>query len=123
MKVLIVHRQQEFLQRIKEKFISGGWFVHVSDNGLDGLLTARHYSFDLILCGFELPVVSGTELVRTCRTLSQNTKTPVFFIKSKSETTSLLELVSQLEANVMDEEAFDDSYRIGWLDSEYNSLN
>src|SRR5262245_40171517 len=115
MKVLIIHRQQSLLQKLKEKFISGGWHVHASDNGLDGLLTARHYPFDLVLCGFDLPVVSGTEIVRNIRMLSQNTRTPVFFIKSGSESPSLMELVPQLEARVMDEEEFDESSSISWL--------
>ena len=121
MKVLIIHRQKALLQKLKEKFISGGWHVHVSDNGLDGLLTARHYPFDLVLCGFDLPVVSGTEIVRTIRMLSQNTKTPVFFLKSGVENSSLLELVSQLEARVLNEEDFEDTYKVAWLGSQ--SLN
>lgn len=122
MKVLIIHRQKLFLQKLKEKFISGGWHVHASDNGLDGLLTARHYPFDLILCGFDLPVVSGTEIVRTIRMLSQNTKTPVFFLKSGEENQSLVNLAPQLEARVLDEVDFNDSQQITWFGTEL-SLN
>jgi DNA-binding response OmpR family regulator len=123
MKVLIIHRQKTLLQKLKEKFISGGWHVHASDNGLDGLLTARHYPFDLVLCGFNLPVVSGTEIVRTIRMLSQNTKTPVFFIKSEEDTSSLIELVPQLEARIVDETDFSDSYQVAWLGGPASALN
>ena len=122
MKVLIIHRQKSFLQKLKEKFISGGWHVYATDNGLDGLLTARHYLFDLVLCGFDLPVVSGTEIVRTIRMLSQNTKTPVFFLKSGDESPSLLELVSQLESGILEEDQFDNFNQATWL-SNLPSLN
>ena len=115
MKALIIHRQQELLQKLKEKFISGGWHVHATDNGLDGLLTARHHHFDLVLCGFDLPVVSGTEVVRTIRMLSKNTKTPVFLIKSGDEPESLLQLAPQLEAKVVEAKEFEDSDHLGWL--------
>lgn len=118
MRVLIIHRQQSFLQKLKEKFISGGWHVHASHNGLDGLLTARHFSFDLVLCGFDLPVVSGTEIVRTIRMLSQNTKTPVFFIQSGNETPQLLNLVSHLEANLIHEKELEIPEQVSWLSSD-----
>ena len=120
MKVLIIHRQLNLLLRLKEKFISGGWLVHTSDNGLDGLLAARHYAFDLVLCGFDLPVVSGTEIVRALRMLSPNTKTPVFFFKKENEFNSHLELARQLKAKMINEEEFEFSLQVNWLT---NSLN
>jgi DNA-binding response OmpR family regulator len=123
MKVLIIHRQKWLLQKLKEKFISGGWHVHASDNGLDGLLTARHYPFDLVLCGFDLPVVSGTEIVRTIRMLSQNTKTPVFFLKSGSESSPLIELVPQLQSRILDEAEFENISPVSWLANLPSSLN
>lgn len=78
--------------------------MQTTDNGLDGLLTARHQKFDLILCGFDLPVVTGTEVVRSSRLLSLNQTTPVIFLKAGSETNSQIELVGKLEAQLMDEE-------------------
>jgi CheY-like chemotaxis protein len=115
MNVLIIHRQQSFLQKVKEKFLLGGWQVHTTDNGLDGLLTARHHPFDLVLCGFDLPVVSGTEVVRTMRLLSLNRATPVFFISSGNESLGQLQLAEQLEANMMSEKEIEDSRRLAWL--------
>lgn len=109
MKVLIIHRQQSFLERAKEKFLLGGWCVQTTDNGLDGLLTVRHHQFDLMLCGFDLPVVSGMELVRSARLLSLNRNTPVFFLKAGSETKSQLELAGKLEVNFMDQSEIESS--------------
>ncbi|MBT1707018.1 response regulator [Fulvivirgaceae bacterium PWU5] len=51
-----------------------------TESGLDGLLTSRIEHFDLIICGTDLPVVTGFELVRSIRTHSVNRNTPVIFI-------------------------------------------
>ena len=57
--------------------------IRFSDSGLDGLLTSRIESFDLIICGTDLPVVTGFELVRSIRNHSRNNHTPVIFIFDK----------------------------------------
>lgn len=116
MNVLIIHRQLSFLQSVKEKFLLGGWQVTTSNNGLDGLLTARHHQFDLVLCSIDLPVISGTELIRSIRMLSQNRYTPVFFISRQSESPPLLELIAKLEANVMKEKEIEESRQFAWLE-------
>ena len=103
MDVLIIHRQHSFLERAKEKFLLGGWHVQTTDCGLDGLLTARHHRFDLMLTGFDLPVISGTELVRSTRLLSVNQKMPVFFIKAGCESEPQIELAARMQVNFMDE--------------------
>ena len=51
-----------------------------TESGLDGLLTSRIEHFDLIICGTDLPVITGFELVRSIRTHSVNRTTPVVFI-------------------------------------------
>jgi CheY-like chemotaxis protein len=47
---------------------------------LDGLLTSRIEHFDVIVCGTDLPVVTGFELVRSIRNNALNQKTPVIFL-------------------------------------------
>jgi CheY-like chemotaxis protein len=103
MNVLIIHRQLSFLKKIREKFSLGGWQVQTTDSGLDGLLTARHHHFDLMICGFDLPLVSGMEVVRSTRLVSVNTTIPVFFLKDGFESEKLLGLALRLEAKTMDE--------------------
>jgi DNA-binding response OmpR family regulator len=49
-------------------------------NGLDGLLAARVEKFDLIICGTDLPVITGFELIRSLRTQSINSATTVVFV-------------------------------------------
>lgn len=81
MKVLVVHRQKvEVMEQIKSVLQPNNSIIRFSDSGLDGLLAARIESFDLIVCGTDLPVITGFELVRSLRTNSNNKYTPVVFV-------------------------------------------
>jgi CheY-like chemotaxis protein len=80
MKILVVHRQKLIVQQIKSVLINNDPIVVHTDSGLDGLLTSRIESFDLIICGTDLPVITGFELVRSVRTNSINKNVPVIFI-------------------------------------------
>jgi DNA-binding response OmpR family regulator len=115
MNALIIHRQHSFSQMVKEKFSLGGWRVRLTDNGLDGLLTARHHRFDLILCGFDLPVVSGTEVVRSIRMLSLNRYTPVFFLSNGSAAEWQKDFAWKLEAHILVEGEIEKSEKVAWL--------
>lgn len=80
MKILVVHRQKEVIDRIKLVLSSAEPVIRFSDSGLDGLLMARIESFDLIISGTDLPVITGFELIRSIKTNSINKHTPVFFV-------------------------------------------
>jgi CheY-like chemotaxis protein len=80
MKILVVHRQKLVADQIKSALHDNSPVVIHTDSGLDGLLTSRIESFDLIICGTDLPVVTGFELVRSIRTNSVNKNVPVIFI-------------------------------------------
>lgn len=80
MKILVVHRQQEVVSQIKLVLQHAEPFIRYSDSGLDGLLAARVERFDLIICGIDLPVVTGYELIRSIRTASVNRATTVIFL-------------------------------------------
>jgi len=101
MEVLIIHRQDHFLKKVRERFLSGGWHATTSQSGLDGLMIARHQRFDLILCGFDLPVISGTELVRSLRMLSLNRATPVFLLTEGKASDWQEEVATRLEAHTI----------------------
>jgi CheY-like chemotaxis protein len=83
MKILVVHRQQNTVNLIKSVLSGFNPVVLQTESGLDGLLTSRIEHFDLIVCGTDLPVVTGFELVRSIRTNSVNRDTPVIFISDK----------------------------------------
>lgn len=80
MKILVVHRQKETVDSIKSVLSRCNPVVRHAESGLDGLLTSRIEHFDLIICGTDLPVVTGFELVRSIRTHSVNRATPVIFL-------------------------------------------
>lgn len=80
MKILVVHRQKETVDLIKAVLKTINPVVRHTESGLDGLLTSRIEHFDLIICGTDLPVVTGFELVRSIRTHSVNRTTSVVFI-------------------------------------------
>ena len=80
MKILVVHRQKMVIDQVKSVLHDNSPVVIHTDSGLDGLLTSRIESFDLIICGTDLPVITGFELVRSIRTHSVNKKVPVIFI-------------------------------------------
>src|SRR5215213_6557002 len=80
MKILVVHRQKETVDSIKLVLSRCNPVVRHTESGLDGLLTSRIEHFDLIICGTDLPVVTGFELVRSIRTNSVNKSVPVIFI-------------------------------------------
>ncbi len=80
MKILVVHRQKMVVDQVKLALQDNVIVVRFTDSGLDGLLTSRIESFDLIICGTDLPVITGFELVRSIRTNSINRNVPVIFI-------------------------------------------
>jgi len=83
MKILVVHRQKKTVNLIKSVLSGRNPVVLQTESGLDGLLTSRIEHFDLIICGTDLPVVTGFELVRSIRTNSINRHTPVIFLAAK----------------------------------------
>lgn len=92
--------------------------MHTTESGLDGLLAARHLPFDLMLCGFDLPVVSGIEIVRASRILSRNQNTPVIFLREGKETEGQIYLVRKLNAELLFEREIGLIGKIGFLISE-----
>lgn len=80
MKILVVHRQTLVVDQVKSVLQDNTAVVRFTDSGLDGLLTSRIESFDLIICGTDLPVITGFELVRSIRTNSVNKNVPVIFV-------------------------------------------
>jgi CheY-like chemotaxis protein len=80
MKILVIHRQKEVIGQISTVLASVDPIIQYFDSGLDGLLAARIEIYDLIICGTDLPVITGFELVRSVRNSSINKATPVIFL-------------------------------------------
>ncbi|MEJ1236965.1 response regulator [Chryseolinea sp. T2] len=80
MKILVAHRRKQTVEAIRSVLCSVNPVVLHTESGLDGLLTSRIEHFDLIICGTDLPVVTGFEMIRSLRTNSINRETPVIFL-------------------------------------------
>lgn len=80
MNILVVHRQQEVIDRVKAALSAQEAVIRYSKSGLDGLLAARIENFDLIICSTDLPVITGFELVRSLKSYSVNKYTPIIFV-------------------------------------------
>ena len=83
MKILVVHRQKEVVEQIAKTLEGKDFAIMHLESGLDGLFTSRIEKFDLVVCGTDLPVVTGFELVRSVRTNSVNRNTPVIFLSDE----------------------------------------
>jgi DNA-binding response OmpR family regulator len=99
MKVLVAHGQEAMLASIKRQLAK--WQVELFDNGLDALLAARAVSFDLILCGKDLPVLTSIEMVRSIRNFSVNKTTPVILLADGTETEEHERIYGLLNANLL----------------------
>jgi CheY-like chemotaxis protein len=97
MKILVAHRQKETVEAIRSVLSSVNPVVLYTESGLDGLLTSRIEHFDVIICGTDLPVVTGFEMVRSLRTNSINRHTPVVFL-AKEPDERILKLCKALNA-------------------------
>jgi CheY-like chemotaxis protein len=100
MKILVVHRQTKTVDQIKLVLSSCNPVVLHTESGLDGLLTSRIEHFDVIICGTDLPVVTGFELIRSVRTNSINRDTPVIIICDEVDSKTL-HLGQALEVSAM----------------------
>jgi DNA-binding response OmpR family regulator len=89
MKVLIVHRQKELTSMIKSALQDHDPHVRYAESGLDGLLIARLEEFDMIICGTDLPVITGFELIRSLRNSSINRNTTVIFMADEVNATAV----------------------------------
>ncbi len=99
MKVLVVHRQKGLTKIIKDRL--DPWSVQCAHTGLDGLLAARTERFDLIICGLDLPVVTGIEMIRSIRLCSCYKNIPVVVMEQGFESQEHARLIRLLHASLM----------------------
>lgn len=88
MKLLVVHRELKTIRQSLSQLHGQDLAIKGHESGLDGLFTSRLEKFDLIICGTDLPVVTGYELVRAMRTYSVNRTTPVIFLADEIDATA-----------------------------------
>lgn len=108
MKILVVHRQGQVADQIRLILQDNNPVVIHCDSGFDGLLTSRIECFDMIICGTDLPVVTGFEMIRAVRNGSLNRKAPVIMLAAElnhktSHLGNALGVSGMIEENAMNE--------------------
>lgn len=83
MKILVIHRQKTIHREVKWMLRGSASYIRCFQTGLDGLLASRVEYYDLIVCGTDLPVITGFELARSIRISSQNVNVPIVFITNE----------------------------------------
>lgn len=89
MKILVVHRQATVLNQVKDVLQDNQTIIRYYASGLDGLLAARAEEFEIIVCGTDLPVITGYELIRSLRNQSINSSAAVVFIADEIDDKSV----------------------------------
>jgi DNA-binding response OmpR family regulator len=99
MKVLVVHRQASIANHIKDQLpqcivtcVTCGWV---------GLSEARTKRYDLVISSYDLPVVTGFEMVRSLRIFSINMQVPVILLSEGNETLGYTKLAYRLKASML----------------------
>jgi DNA-binding response OmpR family regulator len=117
LKVLLVHPMEELIQEVK-RFL-GQTVIHYASDGADGLFAGRMEEYDLIVTAIDLPLVTGLEMVRALRNMSQNNKTAVIFLGEGNETDACKRLIAKLRAGYfLREELEKESFSCDWQNAK-----
>lgn len=81
MTILIVDNQIKTLDSIRLGLEQNGHFIHIAEDGNEGVLRALTKRYDLILLSWLLPGLSGLEVCRAIR--QKDMRTPILFTTQK----------------------------------------
>lgn len=70
-------------------------------SGLDGLLSTRMERYDLVLCGLDLPVVTGIEMARSIRNFSYNRHVPIILLSDETVTEEHHRIATLLHSTIL----------------------
>jgi len=87
-KLLLVEDDRELGESIVDSLEMQGYLVEHVLSGEDALQLLQNYAYDLVILDWELPGISGIELLKTLR--AKDAKTPIFFLTGRKDMDSLL---------------------------------
>lgn len=67
--------------------------IKVARNGASALETLRNFKIDVVLCDWNMPVMSGLDLLKTVRADASLAKTPFLMITAEAERTRIEEVI------------------------------
>jgi two-component system alkaline phosphatase synthesis response regulator PhoP len=83
-KVLVVDDEVHIVHVVAIKLRNNGFEVIAADNGAEGLKLALSEKPDIIVTDYQMPVMTGIELVEQLRQNEQTKDTPVIMLTARS---------------------------------------
>ena len=81
MRILLVEDDKGIVRFVKKGLLENSFSVDVAINGEEGVNSALHMKYDLIVLDILLPKVDGREVLKRIR--SMDIQTPVIFLTAK----------------------------------------
>jgi heavy metal response regulator len=81
MRILLVEDDRGILRFVKKGLLENSFSVDVASDGEEGLSSALHMKYDLIVLDILLPKIDGREVLKKIR--SMDIQTPVIFLTAK----------------------------------------
>lgn len=97
---LIINSNTEQINQISEVLSNHGMNVVSAINGLEGLQSLYRTTPDIIICNYDLPLIHGTDIIKTAKNLKRLENVPFVF------TTEAVDQEAMVMANSLDAAAF-----------------
>lgn len=95
-KILLVDDTKSILAVAKSVLISAGYVnVNPIDKGVNALKFVKGLKIDLIICDWEMPEVSGLDILQAMRESDKNKETPFLMITGMTESAKVKEAILQ----------------------------
>jgi len=92
MRLLLIEDDKEIIHLLSIALKSLGFAVDTAENGENGLNLALINHYDLIITDYNLPILSGREIIESVR--SENQSTPILVLSIRSEISDRVELLN-----------------------------
>lgn len=92
MRLLLIEDDKEIINLLSIALKSLGFAVDSAENGENGLNLALINHYDLIITDYNLPIISGREIIESVR--SENQSTPILVLSVRSEISDRVELLN-----------------------------
>jgi DNA-binding response OmpR family regulator len=92
--VLIVEDEPSLRQALVDKFTRENFNVQSAENGTHGLTIAQNTHIDCILLDILMPEMSGIEMLKALRKLTEYQQTPVIMLSNLNDTEQVSEALA-----------------------------
>lgn len=92
-KILIIDDDPTMLRMIYN-MLNGKYEVYMASSGMDGLKFLANYMVDLILLDYEMPIMSGAQVMQTLRDGETTKNIPVMFLTGKNDKETVMKVLS-----------------------------